>query len=208
LFGEKGDGGQCHHDRKLAALSFSSLSRWPCGPAHLRTSAWHPPARDHAALPAHTHPCTPLFLTLGGHPIFGQGYKEHASSLDLAIDMLLHHFVQPPHSKTERIHLLQEISAAPSAQPAVTTSVDARGVFVVLDIYGHASLPRPARHCFRTLTVYLVATLVHSPPRLANRTPAHVYPSPRVSTHTARSRAKGILLRTPPCTPCLVSPLS
>jgi hypothetical protein len=89
------------------------------------------------------------------------------------MDLSLHHLVQLLHSKAKWIHLLQENSTALSAQPAVTTSVDARGVPIVLDVYGRDSLPKPARHRAGTQTVYLVAIFVHSPPRLANQTPAH-----------------------------------
>jgi hypothetical protein len=52
-------------------------------------------------------------------------------------------------------------------------------------------------HSFRTPTVCPDATLVNSPPLLANQTPAHAYLNPRVLTDTVRSQAKRALLRTP-----------
>jgi hypothetical protein len=92
----------------------------------------------------------PLFPTLGGHPNIWAGDNDNLSSPGLTMDLSLHHLVQLLHSKAGWIHLQQENSTALSAQPAVTTSVNAHGVPIVLAVYGRESIPKPARHYSRT----------------------------------------------------------
>jgi hypothetical protein len=64
------------------------------------------------------------------------------------------------------------------------------------------------KHRVWTSIICQHASFVNPPPRLTDRTPAHVYPNPQILAVTTRSRAKRALLRTPLCTPCLIPLLS
>jgi hypothetical protein len=129
-----------------------------------------------------------------------------ACSRGLAMDLYLHPFVQLLHAEPKMIHLMHEILAAQSAQSAATTLVDARGVPVVIAIYGRDRLPWTIRHRASTLNIYPDTTLVHAPSRLANRTSANVYTNPRVLVDIDSSRARRVLFRTPLFTPSMMPP--
>jgi hypothetical protein len=166
------------HTEAISCARFGVPSLSHFGPPISANRVSRSTPQPHAAETRSKAPCSsPLLPSLWWTPDLGQGVHDNLSSRGLAIGLSLDRLVQLLLAKIEINHLLQLIVAAQSTQPAVTTLVDARGIPVVLAIYGHDSLPRPARHCFRSLAVYLVATLVHSLPRLANRTPAHANPN-------------------------------